>query len=111
MLYVISCGTVSSRQVNEVGTNTTAVRYGCVHSKGLHTLEASYMSICISAHCANTDVEAAITESGKQLGYSELKLKQVEVMASFLQGNNAFLSLLIFATLPLAFDMLRGQLY
>jgi len=38
------------------------------------------------------DVKTAIRESGKQLGYDELRPKQIEAMTSFLQGNDVFVS-------------------
>ena len=62
-------------------------------------------------------IRRAITESGKQLGYDELKPKQIEALTSFLQGNDVFVSLptgygksIIYAALPYAFDKLRGKL-
>ena len=62
------------------------------------------------------DAKKTITESGMQLGFDELKPKQLEAMTSFLQGNDVFVSLptgygksIIYAALPYAFDKLRGN--
>lgn len=59
----------------------------------------------------NMNVEAASFDGGKYLGYSELNPKQVEVMASFIQGFVTLLtgygkSIIYYAALPLAFDKL-----
>ena len=62
------------------------------------------------------DIKTAITLSGKKLGYGELKDKQVEAVASFMQGRDVFVSLptgfgksIIYALLPFAFDNMRGM--
>ena len=64
------------------------------------------------------DIETAISESGKILGYTELKDRQVEAMTAVLQGNDVFVCLqtgygksLIYAALPYAFDLHRGKLW
>ena len=66
-------------------------------------------------HCT-MDMKTAITESGEQLGYDKLRVKQIEAITSFLQGNDVFVSLptgygksIIYAALPYAFDKLRGK--
>ena len=63
------------------------------------------------------NVETAIRTGAKQLGYEDLKDKQMEAMCSFLNGNDVFVSLptgfgktIIYATLPFAFDSFRGRL-
>ena len=62
------------------------------------------------------DVEAAIHESARDLGYDNLKDKQKEAVVAFLQGNDTFVSLptgygksVIFAILPGAFDKYKGK--
>lgn len=62
------------------------------------------------------DAKTAIAESGKRLGYDQLKSKQTEAMTSFLDGNDTFVSLptgygksIIYAALPCAFDLLKGN--
>ena len=61
------------------------------------------------------DIQAAILKSGQDLGYNTLKDKQIEAMASFLEGRDTFVSLptgygksIIYAALPLAFDYMKG---
>jgi len=62
------------------------------------------------------NAEAAVRESMHLLGVASLKNKQKEAIMSYLQGNDTFVSLptgygksLIYAMLPYAFDMIRGE--
>ena len=61
------------------------------------------------------DLNLAITEAAKKIGYTVLKDKQKEAVSLFLQGHDTFVSLptgygksLIYALLPLAHDYSRG---
>ena len=62
------------------------------------------------------DMETAVRESARDLGYDKLKDKQKEAVMSILQGNDTFVSLptgygksIIFAMLPGAFDKYKGK--
>ena len=62
------------------------------------------------------DLETAILESAKDLGYPYLKEKQKEAVKSLMKGNDVFVALptgygksVIFAVLPSAFDRYKGK--
>ena len=62
------------------------------------------------------EVEAAIIESGKILGFPQLKSKQKVALTSLINGRDTFVSLptgygksIIYAVLPLAYNMIKGK--
>lgn len=62
------------------------------------------------------DLEMAILESAKDLGYPYLKEKQKEAVKWLMKGNDVFVALptgygksVIFAVLPSAFDRYKGK--
>ena len=64
------------------------------------------------------NIDAAITASGKELGYDFLNEKQREAATSILSGRDTFVALpmgygksIIYALLPFAFDKYRGKSY
>ena len=92
---------------------------------GVNILFMIIVCVC-SKHCnctrgfdaAEMDTKTAITEGGKQLGYDQLRPKQIEAMSSFIEGNDVFVSLptgygksIIYAALPYAFDKLKGKMH
>ncbi|KAL5518026.1 hypothetical protein EMCRGX_G003692 [Ephydatia muelleri] len=61
-------------------------------------------------------VKECVTDAAKKLGYPEMKLEQLEVAASFIEGRDVFSVLptgfgksLCYACLPLAFDHFMKQ--
>ena len=64
---------------------------------------------------SSEQVQKAIDEATKLLGYSELRANQAQVVSHFLSGRDVFVSLptgggksLCYCLLPKAFDILRG---
>lgn len=62
------------------------------------------------------DLETAISESARDLGYHHLKEKQRDAVRSFMEGNDVFVALptgygksVVFAILPGAFDRYKGS--
>ena len=62
------------------------------------------------------DLESVVRDCGRKIGYDVLKCEQKEAILAFLQGNDVFVSLptgygksVIYAILPLAFDILKGR--
>ena len=62
------------------------------------------------------EVEAASIESGKILGFPQLKSKQKAALTSFINGRDTFVSLptgygksIIYSVLPLAYNMIKGK--
>ena len=62
------------------------------------------------------EVEAAIIESGKILGFPRLKNKQKAALTSFINGRDTFVSLpagygksIMYTVLPLAYNMIKGE--
>ena len=57
-----------------------------------------------------------IVESGKILGFPQLKSKQIAALTLFINDRDTFVSLptgygksIIYVALPLAFDMIKGK--
>ena len=64
---------------------------------------------------SSEQVQKAIDEATKLLGYSELRANQAQVVSHFVSGRDVFVSLptgggksLCYCLLPKAFDILRG---
>lgn len=65
---------------------------------------------------ATKDLKAVCEQAAASLGYSQLKPQQLEAMMAFISGKDVFVVLptgfgksLIYASLPLAFDVLRAS--
>ena len=61
------------------------------------------------------DLERIIRDCGSRLGYTNLKNKQIEAITSFIEGKETFIALptgygksLVYAVLPIVFDIIRG---
>jgi len=64
------------------------------------------------------DLARALEQVAKQIGVQSFKPKQVEAVESFVSGKDTFVSLptgygksIIFAILPIIFDLLLGKIY
>ena len=64
---------------------------------------------------SSPEINKAIEESVKTLGYQQIRREQLDVVIKFIEGNDVFVSLptgggksLCFACLPLVYDYLRG---
>ena len=62
------------------------------------------------------DTKAACEQAAASLGYSQLKPQQLEAMTEFVSGKDVFVVLptgfgksLIYASMPLAFDILNAS--
>ena len=70
-----------------------------------HGCRCSSITLCSTIEM---DMQTAIIESGKQLGYDKLRPKQIQAMSSFIEGNDVFVSLptgygksIIYAAFPM----------